>query len=328
MRYKNRLVALLLAASAAVVAILGIWWWQHRTRPLTVAAGQLPEELVYARSSDDVVNAGILFSPKLTNKAVAIIWVHGWGINFSSPTYTNIGRALAAGGLTTFSVNTRMHDLGNNATRRNGRRVRGGGYWGIQTEQDHDIAAWIDLAERLGYHRVALTGHSAGWSAVSWYQARNLDRRVAGLVSASGTVRPQSLPNQPKELEKARQLVAEGVGDELVRLPNRNFPSYISAGTFVDQADTPPQLLDFFGVGRRDGAVSKLNGPLLAFYGSAGDVGDDTDLEIVRSAPVRLSLPGLKVETAIVEGADHMYTGKESQVAMLIRNWVSSRLGQ
>jgi pimeloyl-ACP methyl ester carboxylesterase len=295
---------------------------------LTVAAGQGPEELVYARSSDDVVNAGILYSPKSTNKAVAIIWVHGWGINFSSPTYTNIGRALAASGLATFTVNTRMHDLGNNATRRNGRRVRGGGYWGIQTEQDQDIAAWIDLAERLGYRRVALVGHSAGWSAVSWYQARNLDRRVAGLVSASGTIRPQRLPDQPKELGEARRLVAAGAADELVRLPNPNFPSYISAGTLVDQADTPPQLLDFFSVGRRDGAVTKLNCPLLAFYGSAGDVGDDTDLEIVRSAPARLSLPGLKVETAIVKGADHMYTGVERQVAMLISSWVHSWLGQ
>ena len=321
---KKPVVAVLVAFFAAATVMLGIWVWQRLPRPLTVAAGQLPEELVYARSRDDVVSAGTLFSPEKANKAVAVIWVHGWGTNFYSPTYTNIGRALAAGGLATFIVNTRMHDLGNNATRRNGRRVRGGGYWGIQTEQDLDIAAWIDLAERLGYHRVVLAGHSAGWSAVSWYQARTQDGRVAGLISASGTVRPQRLPDQPKELAEARRLVAAGAADELIRLPNRDFPSYISAGTLFDQADTPPQLLDFFGVERSDGGVTKLNCPLLAFYGTNDDVGDDADLEIVKSAPTRLSLPDLKIETAMIKGADHMYTGEEIQVAELIRAWVQS----
>ncbi len=41
-----------------------------------------------------------------------MIWVHGWGVNFYSPTYVMVGRALAERGLTTVTVNTRMHDIG------------------------------------------------------------------------------------------------------------------------------------------------------------------------------------------------------------------------
>lgn len=301
-----------------------VWLWLHRPRPVTVTAGQLPEEIVYVRSTDDVINAGALFTPRsgTAPPAIAVIWVHGWGANFYSPTYTNIGRALAGEGLTTITVNTRMHDLGTTATHRGGRRVRGGGYWGVQSEQDLDIVAWIDLAGRLGYPRVVLVGHSAGWSAVGWYRVRSQDPRVAGLVLASGSVGPQRLPDQPKELAEARRLVQAGASDDLVRLPNRNFPSFISAGTLVDQADTPPQLLDFFGVERRDGGVTKIGCPLLAFFGTRGDVGGQEDLDIVKSSPTRLGMTHLHIDTALVDGADHMYTGEEAEVARLIAQWV------
>lgn len=299
-----------------------VWLWQHRARPLTVSAGRTPEELIYARSADDVVNGGVLFTSPTVDRRLAVVWVHGWGANFYSPTYTNIGRALAAGGLTTLNVNTRMHDLGTTATHRRGRRVRGGGYWGIQSEQDLDIAAWIDLAERVGYPRVVLVGHSAGWTAVAWYRVRSQDARVAGVVLASGAVQPLRLPDQPRELAEARRLVASGANDDLVRLPNRAFPSFISAGTLVDQAETPPQLLDFFGVERRDGAVTRLGCPLLAFFGTRGDVGGEADLDVVRTTPARLSVPNLRVDTAMIGGADHMYTGEEPQVARVIGEWI------
>lgn len=315
----RRTLAMVLLLSLVVA---GASLWPYRPRQLTVSAGQLPEELVYATASDDVVNGGVLFTAQPVNRQVAVIWIHGWGVNFYSPTYTNIGRALARGGLTALGVNTRMHDLGTVATRRGGKRVRGGGYWGIPSEQDLDIEAWIHLTERLGYSRVVLVGHSAGWAAVAAYQARTQDRRVGGIVLASGAVQPLKLPDQPGQLAEARRLVQSGRVDDLVRLPNRDFPSFISAGTLVDQADTPPQLLDFFGIARPDGAVTRLNCPLLAFFGTRGDVGGQADLDLVDTTASRLQLVNLRVETTMIDGADHMYTGEEAQVAETIANWV------
>ena len=320
----TRRLAVWSLATLLTVAFLGAaFLWVHRPRALTITAGQLPEELVYVSSTDDVINGGVIFTaPKRSDDGVAIIWVHGWGANFYSPTYTNIGRALAVRGLTTISVNTRMHDLGTTATHRGGRRVRGGGYWGLQTEQDLDLKAWIDLAERLGYSRVVLVGHSAGWAAVGAYRVRSRDPRVAGVVLASGAVQPLRLPDQPKELADARRHVLAGASDELIRLPNPNFPSFISAGTLVDQAETTPQLLDFFGLERRDGAVTTLGCPLLALFGTRGDVGGQRDLDAVKATPTRLSMMTLRVDTALIDGADHMYTGEERQVAGVIDGWV------
>src|SRR6516162_2645521 len=98
---------------ALVVAIVLFVVWRLAPRQVTVTSGQFPEELVYVRSSDDVVNGGAMFKPpKNAAKPIAIVWMHGWGVNFYSPTYVNIGRRLAERGFTTVAINTRMHDIG------------------------------------------------------------------------------------------------------------------------------------------------------------------------------------------------------------------------
>jgi hypothetical protein len=93
------------------------------------AVGKYPEGLVYARAADAIVNGGAFFiPPKEFAKTVAVIWVHGWGVNYYAPTYVRIGRALADRGYPCVTVNTRMHDIGTVAGYRDGKRLRGGGY--------------------------------------------------------------------------------------------------------------------------------------------------------------------------------------------------------
>jgi dienelactone hydrolase len=118
-------------------------------RPEAIRAATSPEEVIFARSKDDVINAGVLFTPRKDSaKAVAIIWIHGWGVNFYQPSYVAIGRELAEHGYLTISANTRMHDLGNVETHSGGKRIRGGGYWGIASDEVRDLAAWVDAAEQ------------------------------------------------------------------------------------------------------------------------------------------------------------------------------------
>ncbi|MBX2921368.1 MAG: alpha/beta fold hydrolase [Chitinophagaceae bacterium] len=186
--------------------------------------------MVYAATSDSVINAGMLFHPKKdSTRPIAIIWVHGWGVNFYSPSYISIGRAFAERGYTFISVNTRMHDLANVQGYKNGRRVRGGGYWGIASDQTTDISAWIGFVESRGFKKIILIGHSAGAAAVREYQSEEQDIRVAGLVLASGSVDPSPSIDSSQYIQAA-SLLAEGKGEELIKDPKRSFPSYISAG--------------------------------------------------------------------------------------------------
>jgi hypothetical protein len=121
-----------------------VLFWQGCKPGLeNVSTAKSPEELVYVRSDDDIINGGVIFTPpEGLTKPLAVIWIHGWGVNFYYPTYVGIGRALAERGYTCMTANTRMHDLGNVAGYRDGKRIRGGSYWGVASEEARDLAAW------------------------------------------------------------------------------------------------------------------------------------------------------------------------------------------
>src|SRR5438046_2684191 len=222
-----------LAVIAAVLALVGTafaLWQRYGSHTPKLKPGQFPEELASVPSADDIVDGGAIFTPpKDSAKPIAVIWIHGWGVNFYQPTYVNIGRALAERGYTCITANTRMHDLGNVAGYRGGKRIRAGCYWGVASEEVRDLAAWIDFAGERGFKKVLLIGHSAGWAAVRSYQAERQDSRVVGVVLASGAVRAETRPTDPAQLAEATRLMASGEGDALVRDPKRSFPSYLSA---------------------------------------------------------------------------------------------------
>jgi len=316
-----------IATVAAVLATAFLVWQGCSSRPEIQKAGKFPEELVYARSRDEIVNGGAIFTPsKDSAKPMAVIWIHGWGVNFYQPTYVGIGRALAERGYTCITANTRMHDLGNVAAWRGGKRIRGGGYWGVASEEVRDLAAWIDVAEDRGFKHVLLVGHSAGWAAVRGYQAQKQDPRVVGVVLASGAVRAETRSTDPEQLAQATRLMAEGQGDALVRDPKRSFPSYISAATFLDIANCPAAFKDFFGVQTLNPGVTRIRCPLLALFGTRGDVGTETDLELLKSCIKRQSSGPARVDTVMIQHADHMYAGEEAQVAETIAKWADTLL--
>jgi pimeloyl-ACP methyl ester carboxylesterase len=313
-------VGLLVLLTAAILV-----WRDLARRPENQKVGKFPEQLVYVRSEDGVVNGGAIFAPpKASAKPIAVIWIHGWGVNFYYPTYAGIGRALAERGFTCVSGNTRMHDLGNVAAWRGDKRIRGGGYWGVASEEVRDVAAWIAFVEDQGFKKVVLVGHSAGWAAVRRYQAEKQDERVVGLVLASGAVRADTRPTDPDQLAQATRLMAEGRGDDLVRDPKRSFPSFISAATFLDIANTPPEFKDFFGLQTPNPAVARIHCPLLAFFGTRGDVGNQAELDLLESSLKHRSSRPSRVTTTMIQGADHMYTGEESQVAQVIAAWAGT----
>lgn len=291
--------------------------------PYALPEATLPEEVVYVMSKDTVFSAGLLFhSKKDSMKPIAVVWVHGWGINFYLPSYISIGREFAKRGYTFISVNTRMHDLANVEGYKGGKRVRGGGYWGIASDQTRDIAAWIDFAESKGFKKIILVGHSAGAAAVREYQSEKQDNRISGIVLASGSVDP-SPPIDSSQFVQAVPLMSENKGEELIKDPKRSFPSYISAATFMDIANTPPEYKDFFGVHTANAGIIKIQCPILAFYGTNDDVGNEKTLELLKASIQKQPKGPVSLTTAMIKGADHMYMGEELQITEVIIKWIS-----
>jgi pimeloyl-ACP methyl ester carboxylesterase len=290
---------------------------------VNVRNATLPEQIVFAKSNDDILNAGVVFNAKKEiAKPIAVIWVHGWGVNFYSPTYVSIGRGIAARGYTCFAVNTRMHDLGNVEGYKGDKRLRGGGVWGVGSDQTKDIAAWVDFVESNGFKKVILVGHSAGCAAVRVYQAEKQDKRVIGLVLASSGVNPDD-PIDSSLVSQASRLTSENKGDALVEDPKRSFPSYTSAATIVDIVNTPPAYKDFFGVHIINAGVAKIKCPILAFYGSNGDIANENELELLKASIKKQPKGPGSVTTTMIKGADHMYGGEEEQVATVITKWIA-----
>jgi len=292
-----------------------------------VLKGNYPTQIVYVRSQDEILDAGAIFNaPKDKQKPVALIWIHGWGANFYQPEYVMIGRALADRGYTTIIGNTRMHDLANVEGFRADKRLRGGGYWGIASDQTKDIAAWVEFAASLGFKRVVLVGHSAGWAAVRNYDYLTRDPRVIGLVAASGQVQPDD-PLDPQMLADASRLVAADQGDQLIQLPQgqRPYPSYISAATYLDMSKVPPELADFYGIRNTSSpGVAAIRCPLLVMFGTDDDVGTANDLDVIKSAIRRQSSGPPRVDTVMIGHGDHMYQGQETQVAEVLSKWMSN----
>ena len=287
-------------------------------------SADVTEELVHVQTKDDIADSGALFAPpKKIAKPIAVIWIHGWGVNFYFPTYVEIARALAKRGYTTITANTRMHDIGNVEAWRDEKKVRGGGYWGVPSEQTRDLAAWADFAERLGFKKIILVGHSDGWPAVRRYQWQTHDSRVVGLVLASGPVDADIAMPDADLIAQARKMVADGQPEDLVR-PQGSSPSFISAATLVDIIDSPPELLDFFGVRVTNPGITRIHCPLLAFFGTNGDVGGEKDLELLKVSTKRQQSGPSSVNTALIKGANHMYAGQEDQVAQVIARWADA----
>src|SRR5262249_15383890 len=159
------------------------------------------------------------------------------------------------------------------------------------------------------------------------YAAEKQDPRVVGVVLASGGIGAAG-PQDPDQLAQATRLVAQGEGEALVRDPKRSFPSYVSAATLLDMADTPPEFKDFFGVQTTttNPAVTRIRCPLLAFYGTSGDVGGTKELELLKSCIGHQSIGPSRVDTALIPHADHMYAGAEAQVAQTIAEWANMLL--
>lgn len=86
----------------------------------------------------------------------------------------------------------------------------------------------------------------------------------------------------------------------------------------------PREYADFFGTQTSNPPISRVSCPLLAFFGSNGDIGGEKELLLLKSSVQRLSKGPRSVKTTIIPGANHEYVGEEAQVARTIAQWIEA----
>jgi pimeloyl-ACP methyl ester carboxylesterase len=272
------------------------------------------EELLFTLSEDQLAHEGVAIHPTQTRKQLGIVWIHGNTGRFCDYPYIMIGRALAERGYLFVSGNTRGHDIAASAwSDAKMNMVAVGSAWEKLEEPPLDISAWIEATINLGVEKVVLVGHSQGAAKVTYYQALRQDPRVQGIVLAS----PDLHGHWASVVEQARQLLADGRGDEL--LPDiMNAAWYrLSAANVVSRADV---LNHTYTLDKGAPYIAAVRCPIFALFGTNHDVGGQKELDTIKAQAINAP----HVETQLIEGADHGYVDKEKAVAVAIATWMDN----
>ena len=262
--------------------------------------------------------------PARETASAAAILLHGVAGNFyTSSTFEPLLLKLQEIGVAALSVNTRGHDSVFGASQGNIRRRFGAAYESVD-DCRHDVAAWIQFLKSRGYGRIVLIGHSLGAIKAVYAQAHEPCAEVAAVVAISGPrLSCSAFMNAPESstffesFRTAKQMVKEGRGDELFtgKFP---FPLLITASGYLDKYGPAERynLLKFAG---------DLPCPALFVYGSKELASGG--IAFAGMPEALLALPGTERRTAeVVDGADHIYTGKSEELAGVVVGWLTSSL--
>lgn len=283
-------------------------------------------ELLTVRNAADVPLDGVLWMPaRGVEPVAAMVHLHAKGGNF----YTGPGRFIPEHSrelpIAHLALNMRCHDLGTTrgdlpsgdlfgdpAPFGRGAKVDGG-MWERIGEGCLDVEAAVALLRGRGLRRIFLAGHSSG----GFYAAQGaaLDPAIAGRVllsplTGNRTALPQWFADEAEleaTLERARAMVAEGRGEQLI--PLKDWYYGIAARALLERAAEPDGLWD--------GWMAASSAPVLLLSGEHESRGPMWD-----AALEALPLPAEQRARVVIAGAEHHYIGYERAVADAVTRFV------
>lgn len=257
---------------------------------------------------------GLLYAAADGPARGAVQLLHGNAMNFYVGAPRFLPPRLTASGLACLAYNRRGHGT---LSTRNSRAPEGNALATVAQSVQDDVLAREFLLER-GLPVPFLVGHSNGGMLAVRHAADHPDTPALVLLSAhrGGSslmevgCRAGLLAGDRLEefTERARSLVAEGRGDELLLLPG--WWHVMTAEVFCDQLDNVPDVLEL---------AASIHCPVLYVRG---------ELEPAALYPAEAFAErcGGAVDVEIVPGADHFYNGVEAAVASLVDDWLRDHL--
>lgn len=265
----------------------------------------------------------------------AVVFVHGLGSNGFIPFTDALAETLPEAGIGLLRGNLRDPELLRiDESPETFEVSKGGGAFHRFEVSVEDLRAWISEAERRGYGRMVLFGHSLGSLKSVHYLYRTRDPRVSGLILASTAdlVAINESRYTPEErdrfLEVARKLMREGRGQDimppectmgLMRQP-------VSAESYLDRFGDPPawDVMDLYDRGSDHAfvALRAARVPILALFGTVAEVVPTNRLDAVFQRLEREARDAPSFESRVLEGANHFYSGRGEEVAAVTLNWL------
>ena len=244
----------------------------------------------------------------------SVMLFHGNTMNFYVGAPRFLPPALTRLGFVCLAFNRRGHDI---LSIRDSRAAEGAAFpltrEGI--EDNAIAAAWM---ETQGYPDPVIMGHSNGGMLAVPHVAAHPRTPALVLLSAHGggrdgvakTSRSGLLAGDrlPEITQRARTMVAEGRGRELMLVPGWWY--VITAESFLDRLTEMPSTLEL---------APKIACPVLYIRG-------DQENPDTYPAEAFAARSGGKCDVEIVPNCDHFYKGREDAVTALVAAWLDRTL--
>ena len=257
---------------------------------------------------------GLFYEPDGGATAGGTLYFHGNTMNFYVGAARFLPPALTRLGFACLVFNRRGHDV---LGTRNSRRAEGGAFQLTREAiEDNRIAArW--MAER-GFAAPVVLGHSNGGMLGVRHVVDHPATRGLVLLSA-GRGGPTSVQdggtegllagNRFEEIHaRARKLVAEGRGKELILMPGWWY--VITAESFIDRMTEVPDTIAL---------APKVRCPVLCIRGDKENAQRYPAEEFQRAATASCTV-------RIISDCDHFYNGREDAVIEAVTSWLRSAL--
>jgi pimeloyl-ACP methyl ester carboxylesterase len=303
-------------------------------------------ELVSLLSSDGIELPGLLFKPDTDTKKAAV-WLHGMGDNavFYKPEAINIlARALTGKGIALLAFNNRgAHSakslkFADETLPEEDRRYQGGTYYELIAECVKDIDGAADFLKGQGFSTFYLAGLSTGANKICAYHARAGRNPFSKYVLAGPGDDTGLMFSElgAKKFWAALKYAASAVdSDPLKVMPKYTgmYPFSVQSARDILDPDGAYNTFPFYeAVHERIGTkplfeeYRKIDRPTLIIIG-----GQDEYAERVGGAAkvIKLFMGNTsnamlkKIDFITVPGADHAFSGHESDFAEQVADWLA-----
>lgn len=259
------------------------------------------------------------------NSDIAVIHLHGMsGNGYENYFLDNLRQTYAEKSISLFTIDSRGRGIISDFRQNDGWK-HAGSCFELFSESVHDIQGAINYLKTLGKTRFILQGHSLGCTKVVDFVLTGDISGVEKVVLLAPTDMAgwaNTDPRHQEYLAKAKQLIAENKGQELVSAECWLNKTPISAQTYLTICESG-SLADIYGEREGGALLGKVSLPMLIPYGTA-DIGiTEIDGTMDKWLERVEKIKNENTQITVIDGASHGFRGFEDKLAEVVGNFVA-----